>query len=43
MKRARCLFRDGEDCTNPKSPVYGVPIGEVCIGRLRCKVRETAR
>lgn len=39
---ARCIYRDGEDCTNPKSPTYPGPIGEVCIGRLKCKVREAA-
>ena len=39
---AYCIYRDGEDCTNPKSPVYAGPIGEACIGRIKCKVREAA-
>jgi hypothetical protein len=40
---ARCTWRSGEDCTNPKSPVYPGPIGDVCSGRRRCKVREATQ
>ena len=37
---ARCRHPSGEDCSHPKSPAYPGPIGEVCSGRRRCKVRE---
>lgn len=37
---ARCVWREGEDCTHPESPARGGPVGEVCAGRVRCKVRE---
>lgn len=37
---AHCIHRDGEDCTNPKSSVYPGPIGDVCSGKILCKVIE---
>lgn len=37
---AWCRWRDGEDCTNPGSPVSGQSCGPVCAGRVACKVRE---
>jgi hypothetical protein len=37
---AWCIYRDGEDCTNPASPVYPGPCGPVCIGEKRCGVRQ---
>ena len=40
---AWCKWRAGEDCTHPKSPAGAGPIGEVCAGRVKCKVRETIR
>ena len=37
---AHCRYRDGEDCAHPKSPAGSGPIGYVCSGRVKCKVRE---
>jgi hypothetical protein len=37
---AWCIYRSGDDCTNPKSPVRGQECGLVRNGRARCKVRE---
>jgi hypothetical protein len=38
-----CISRDGEICTHSGSPVYEGSCGLVCIGDLRCKVREVRR
>lgn len=40
---AYCIYRDGEDCTNPRSPVHGAPIGPVCGGNHKCRVRQRTR
>ena len=40
---AWCAWRDGEDCTNPASPVFSRACGPVCIGDLACDVREVHR
>jgi hypothetical protein len=37
---ARCTWRSGEDCSHPESPARGGPIGEVCAGKVKCRVRE---
>ena len=40
---AWCIHRDGEDCTNEASPVFGNSCGPVCIGVQRCEVRQLKR
>lgn len=37
---AYCIYRNGEDCTNPQSHVYGASIGRVCSGNYKCRVRQ---
>jgi hypothetical protein len=37
---AWCIYRDGDDCTNPESPVSGRECGPVCSGHLRCTVQH---
>lgn len=37
---AWCVWRDGDTCTAKGSPVYMRECGPVCVGRLKCKVRE---
>ena len=34
---AWCIHRDGEDCTEQGSPVFGQSCGPVCIGAVRCE------
>jgi hypothetical protein len=40
---AWCIYWQGDDCTNPASPVGGQECGQVCIGDLACQVREVRR
>jgi hypothetical protein len=35
-----CLYRRGDTCTHPGSPVYPGPCTPVCTGRKRCEVRQ---
>jgi hypothetical protein len=37
---AWCIYRDGDDCTNPKSPIIGEECGPVCSGKVKCRVRQ---
>jgi hypothetical protein len=37
---AWCIYRDGDDRTNPKSPVAGEECGPACSGKVTCWVRE---
>lgn len=38
-----CLYRRGETCTHPGSPVYLEECGPVCTGAQRCAVRQERR
>jgi hypothetical protein len=38
-----CIYRDGDDCTNPESPVGGEECGLVCSGKAMCKLRAVRR
>ena len=35
-----CLYRHGDICTHPGSPVYLEECGPVCTGVKRCEVRQ---
>ena len=35
-----CLYRRGETCTHPGSPVYLEGCGPVCTGAQRCEARQ---
>jgi hypothetical protein len=35
-----CLYRRGDVCIHPSSPVYSGECGSVCIGHVRCEVRQ---
>jgi hypothetical protein len=35
-----CLYRRGETCTHPQSPVYLQECGPVCTGAQSCEVRQ---
>jgi hypothetical protein len=37
---AWCVWRDGEDCTNPASPVFAQACVPVCIGEVTCEARR---
>jgi len=37
---AWCVWRDGETCTHPASPVFGRACGPVCIGEVTCEARR---
>jgi hypothetical protein len=37
---AWCVWRDGETCTQPASPVSGQSCGPVCIGQVKCEARR---
>ncbi len=34
---AWCVYRVGNECANPQSPVHGRKCGLVCIGWMRCR------
>jgi hypothetical protein len=40
---AWCSWRDSEDFTNPGSPISGQACGPVCIGEVKCGVREVEK
>ncbi len=35
-----CLYRRGDICTHPGSPVYREECGPVCTGRVRCELKQ---
>ena len=35
-----CLYRRGELCSHPGSPVYPGPCSPVCGGAVRCELRQ---
>ena len=37
---AWCVFRDGEDCTSPNSPVCDQACGPVCWGNVKCELQR---
>jgi len=39
---AWCVWRDQEDYTNAAGLVYGQSCGPVCVGKVRCEVREAS-
>ena len=34
---AWCIYRSGDDCTHPDSPVSGRACGPVCRGDVKCE------